>query len=958
MTKFGHKPEWKIEIGATPISMEMQEAFNITLDRNVTNQCSILSCDINNVGGKYKSTISNYDEIKLYTRYSGDSWVQEFGGHIDKLTYRKTGEGDVLHIDARCYMQKFFFKLINKYYENECVEDIIKDIVDEVNTNIATNFEKNGIGNAYEQATINDESSGIYGCNSGGSSTLGQTFKPTKENVITIDTKILRVGSPSNLICTMFEWDTNYATTAITSVSGESIAADDATKVFNLDRQYVHNSPAVVVKRDGSPWGTEDTDYEINYILGIITFDTAPSTSYTWTIDYSCDNYNKVISRETTTNTDIPAADDETSDNPLTTTQSTIIVLDAVGLDTTKEYLLDFRLASTGDGSNYYKFGIHDTTTLSNGYYYEADGSALNGSLYIKFNSFNIDADDKNAFEVMRDICNRLGYDWYSDTSYDIQLKPRNITATETVITGEDIISVNYCRDITPLANKIYVYGKEYPIHTPSEFDEYTEPANQAWVDSNWKANARDGITTGTDNMIDEDNIAAFGEKFIELSCSNKTQNDYLKYPNTDDTDDGVADNRHHTIYFVMRAGDKAFTTPVKIILEIKVHDNKDPVGSDTFKRDIIATKGEWQEHQFKLPHINSDEGWTGVSRYIGKRWENIQHIKWYVSWYDKGSTGDTYDTVDIYDSSNYVGQKFRAADTDIIQIIVKGRKDGTPAGALKCQVYEWDTNYATTIAGTLIASGTLAAASITGSDTELTIPITMETGQSLTEGTDYLLHFTDSVGGINGNEYILLRDTATNENGRYYADGSYQSGQSIYFLIDYQHRHADYIGIDGLTFVGSDIIYASVQDVTSQSNFDTREYVIRKEDITSTDEALQKAKQTLRHLGYGDDSWTGNPGDTKDIQNNGFVVVPGRNDLTPTDSVKIQYSEADLDCDFRIDSISHSLSKYSGWVTTLRLAMILPQMSVQEMLQHIITSVNEIKLRKPTYEKGLSGSK
>ena len=111
-----------------------------------------------------------------------------------------------------------------------------------------------------------------------------------------------------------------------------------------------------------------------------------------------------------------------------------------------------------------------------------------------------------------------------------------------------------------------------------------------------------------------------------------------------------------------------------------------------------------------------------------------------------------------------------------------------------------------------------------------------------------------------------------------------------------------------------------------------------------------------MRHLGWGDDSWTGNPGDTKDVQNNGFVSVPGRNDIIPTESVTVQYSEANLDCDFRIDSVSHNFSKMTGWVTTLRLAMILPQMSVQEMLQHIITSINEVKSRKPTYGKGLSG--
>ena len=450
----------------------------------------------------------------------------------------------------------------------------------------------------------------------------------------------------------------------------------------------------------------------------------------------------------------------------------------------------------------------------------------------------------------------------------------------------------------------------------------------------------------------------------MEMVCSNKTQNDYLKYPYTDNTDDDVMNDRYSSVYFVMRAGDKEYPSQVKIRFEISTND----IGnhSDTFYRDIVTEGNEWIEYKFELPHVESVEGWSGVNRF-GKRWNEITNMKWYVRYYDGGSTGDTNDSDDIYGASNYIGQTFRATDTDIRQVIVKGKKALSPAGALKCQLYKWVTNYATSISGTLIATGTLAAADIDTSVTILRIPMAMQSGQSLTEMSDYLLHFTqdNTCGGgsdpcgDDSNDYDIRYGTATNENGRYYKDvgGTWTAdgNNSLYFTVDYLHRHADYIGIDGLTLAGTDIVHATVTDATSQSNYDTRDYIIRKDDITSSEEAMQKAKQMLRHLGDGSDSWTGSPGDTKDIQNNGFVVVPGRNDLKPTDSVTVQYSEGNLNHDFRIDSISQNIGRLTGWTTTLRLAMILPQMSVQEMLQHIITSINEVKLRKPLYKKELT---
>jgi len=859
------KPEWKITIGVTPITLENAESFNIVLERNVTTQCSILSFDLNNKDGTYKSTISNYDEIKFYTRYSGGSYVQEFGGHIDKITYRKTMQGDVIHIDSRSYEQQFFFKNIKKTYEDSCVEDIILDIRTQVNTNVASNFGTGTIGSAYEQTTIDVSSTSIYNNTGGAANTCGQTFKPTKENIITVGFKIIGVGAPDDLVCGLYLWDTDYSTT----IAGDLIASD--------------------------------------------------------TIEYTA----------------IPnvATGAGTADDPIAETLTTIFVLDATGLDTDETYLLDFKLSSAGDSSNHYKFGTNTSEGLANGTFYEG-GSSLSEDAWCKFNLFMIDADDKTAFEVMRDVCNRLGYDWYADASKDIQLVARNPTASETIITGEGIMTIDYTRDITPLANNIKVYGVEYGIIYPEEFDTLTEPDDQAWVDNNWES------SQGTEYMVEKDNTSAFGIKHVELQCSDKTQNSYLQYPKVEAD---VVDSRYHSIYFVIRAGDKEYPSSTKVRLQIRVQDIND--NYDTIYRDITTKGHEWEQFEFKLPNLKSDEGWSSINRY-GKRWDQIVRVRWYCRNTDSGATGDTSDTANIYGASDYVGQTFVADDTDMRQVIVKVKKAGSPAGAFTCNVYKWDTDYSTTIAGTLIATGSIVAANLTTSITTERIIMTMQASQSLTEDSTYLLHFIQAgAGGDDSNDYAMRYGTST-FNGSYYADGSEVADNNTYFTVDWLHRHSDYIGIDGLTFIGSDIIYTTVTDATSQSNFDTRDYIIRKDDITSTDEAIQKAKQMLRHLGDGSNSWTGSPGDTKDIQNNGFVVVPGRNDLKPTDSVTVQYDEGNLDHDFRIDSISQNIGRMTGWTTTLRLAMILPQMSVQEMLQGIITTIGEVKLRKPVYKK------
>jgi len=883
--KYKTKPEFKLEIGATPITVENYDVSNHMCDMNVTNQCSILGIDVNNKGGKYKTSVSNYDEIKYYARYSGDTWTQIFGGHIDKIAYRKNMQGDTIHFDCRSYEQKFFFKTLNVTYINMCAEDIIKDIISEVNENIAVHFTANNVGDAYEQTSSDDDTCKIYQT-TGSTHTVGQTFKYNKENVITVAVRAIRVGSTldgKDLVCNLYEWDTDYATT----VAG-SVIAQDSYKYTEI---------------------TEGTS-------------TGPDTLI-------------------------------------------YFVLDATGLDTSNTYLLEFCTSNDADSSNYYLLGKYTASDeLANGSLYEEKSIQSGEDLYIKFNSFIYEVKDKDGFTAMREVCHRLGYDWYSDFDKDIHLIPRNVAATETIITGEDILQLSYERDITSLANSIQIHGGEYQIVYPEESDSLTEPEDQTWVDNNWKFTDYgdgDGDGAGEIKMIDEGDIAV-GEKFVELQCDvvdyppepglYHHQDNCIRYPKTEDD---IVDDKYHTLYFIARAADVTGINPIKIRVNVKIDDIND--NSDTFYQDILLEDTEWKEFALKLPTINNVFDWRGVN-YIGRRWKQIRSVSWCVRTKDAGSTGTGTESAHVYGdytgSSNTIGQRFVADDTNIDKIMFKVKKVNSPNDNIVVEIYEWDTDYATTIAGTRKQAGLLYDDYIGTTYKYQRASMDFGTTYPLKEGGQYLLHIGVTVGGSAdaSNYFVFDTGTGTNDNGNYYIGDTEQSGKSLHFDIQYNSRHATSIGIDGLTFVGVDHITASLNDATSQGNYDTREYITREEEIKTSYEAMQKAKQTLRMLGKGSESWTGTPGDTKDVQNTAVVSIPGTTSFKPGDSVKVQYSEGNLDSDFRIESISYSFSKMTGWVTTLRLAMLVPQMTVQELLQHVILNLNSAKITKTKEQK------
>ena len=156
------------------------------------------------------------------------------------------------------------------------------------------------------------------------------------------------------------------------------------------------------------------------------------------------------------------------------------------------------------------------------------------------------------------------------------------------------------------------------------------------------------------------------------------------------------------------------------------------------------------------------------------------------------------FDTADIYDSSNYVGQTFTtgASVTNLTKIIVYGRKVGTPADSLYCRLYLWNTNYATSIAGTCLADCKVSASSIGTSDGEITFYLG---ASGLSASTKYLLHFTMYTDGTNGNEYVLMYSSGFLANADLYNDGVIVANADLYLKTYYMEG-----GTAGTTDLGA----------------------------------------------------------------------------------------------------------------------------------------------------------
>ena len=152
---------------------------------------------------------------------------------------------------------------------------------------------------------------------------------------------------------------------------------------------------------------------------------------------------------------------------------------------------------------------------------------------------------------------------------------------------------------------------------------------------------------------------------------------------------------------------------------------------------------------------------------------------------------------------------------------------------------------------------------------------------------------------------------------------------------------------IDGLHFILEDDNRLVINEATSQGNYDIRETIIRDESIDNYQSAEAKANLIKRLRGEGDESWTGTPGDTKDVQLTASMVVPGNLDVDPGDMITVVYANGGWSMDFRVQAVDQSMSKSAGWRTSYELAMLLPQLNLSSFLSQAMSNATIGKSKK-----------
>ena len=103
MVTWYERPEFKLEIGTTPVTWTNGQGLNllITLPENAVSNAIIIANDSEAIN--YLANVNNLDLLKAYLRYSdqGSAWTQVFQGEIESIQPQIDLSGEVLVATAR-----------------------------------------------------------------------------------------------------------------------------------------------------------------------------------------------------------------------------------------------------------------------------------------------------------------------------------------------------------------------------------------------------------------------------------------------------------------------------------------------------------------------------------------------------------------------------------------------------------------------------------------------------------------------------------------------------------------------------------------------------------------------------------------------------------------------------------------------------------------------------------------
>lgn len=152
----------------------------------------------------------------------------------------------------------------------------------------------------------------------------------------------------------------------------------------------------------------------------------------------------------------------------------------------------------------------------------------------------------------------------------------------------------------------------------------------------------------------------------------------------------------------------------------------------------------------------------------------------------DQSQTSGTDNLGSVSTVPNTQGQTFIPTESHHTKLSVYGVNDGSVIGDVTVKIFKWDTDYATTIAGSVLASATVLQANLVdGGMNEFELPCILEVGST------YLYHATGTGAGV-GAQYKLRGNTLSND----YADGSAHSESGTvnydWNFIQYFAKHTE----------------------------------------------------------------------------------------------------------------------------------------------------------------------
>ncbi len=140
MVTWYEKPEFKLEVGATPITWISDQAWSLKITRpeNAIDSMVIVANDAEGIN--YLSNINNLDLLKAYLRFSdqGSAWTQVFQGEVESVEPQISLSGEVLVATARASGFPLVDMNVFKDYGVESSApsiDTVKEIIEDIVTN-------------------------------------------------------------------------------------------------------------------------------------------------------------------------------------------------------------------------------------------------------------------------------------------------------------------------------------------------------------------------------------------------------------------------------------------------------------------------------------------------------------------------------------------------------------------------------------------------------------------------------------------------------------------------------------------------------------------------------------------------------------------------------------------------------------------------------------------------------